>query len=82
MIIIQNLIIASINCHKCMKSPANYHWLFSTASTSLQAEMATGEIPGTFYGLSDSGWMDSELFINGLSTMHFLVHAPCTETTP
>ena len=37
----------------------------------LQAVMATGEIPGTFYGLSDSRWMDSELFINGLSTMHF-----------
>ena len=41
----------------------------------LQAEMATGEVPGTFYGLSDTGWMDSELFHKWF-VHHFLVHAP------
>ena len=25
----------------------------------LQVEMTVGEVPGTFYRLSDSGWMDS-----------------------
>ena len=28
----------------------------------LSTEMSEGEIPGTFYGLSDKGWMDRELF--------------------
>lgn len=28
----------------------------------LQAEMTVGEVQETFYGLSDSGWMDSVLF--------------------
>ncbi len=28
----------------------------------LQAEMTDGEVPGAFYGLSDSGWMDAVLF--------------------
>ena len=40
----------------------------------LQAEMATGEVPGTFYGLTDTGWMDSELFHKWF-VHHFLVHA-------
>ena len=34
-----------------------------------------GEIPGTLYGLSGSGWMDSVLFEEWF-TSHFLVHAP------
>ena len=33
------------------------------------------EVPGTFYGLSDSGWMDSELFERWFK-IHFLPHAP------
>ena len=41
----------------------------------LQAEMTAGEVPGTFYGLSDSGWMDAVLFKEWF-TNHFLVHAP------
>ena len=41
----------------------------------LQVEMTVGEVPGTFYRLSDSGWMDSVLFEEWF-TNHFLVHAP------
>ena len=26
----------------------------------LQVEMTMGEVPGTFYGLSDSGWMNAD----------------------
>jgi len=33
-----------------------------------------GEIPGTQYGLSKSGWTDSELF-NGWLKEHFMTHA-------
>lgn len=33
-----------------------------------------GEIPGTRYGLSDSGWTDQELF-HGWLKDHFLTHA-------
>ena len=41
----------------------------------LQPEMTTGEVPGTFYGLLESGWMDAELFEEWFKH-HFLVHAP------
>lgn len=41
----------------------------------LQAKMTAGEVPGTFYGLSQSGWMDAVLFEEWF-TNHFLVHAP------
>jgi hypothetical protein len=37
-------------------------------------ELSKGEVPGTLYGMSDSGWMDSELFSNWFSN-HFLKHA-------
>ena len=37
-------------------------------------ELSKGEIPGTIYGTSDSGWMDQELFANWF-TNHFLQHA-------
>ena len=40
-------------------------------------EMAFGEAPGTIFGLSKNGWMDSELFQLWF-TRHFLVHAPPT----
>ena len=42
---------------------------------SLQPDMTAGEMPGTFYGLSDSGWMNGELFEEWFKH-HFLVHAP------
>ena len=42
---------------------------------SLNPDMAVGEVPGTFYGLSNSGWMDSELFEEWFKN-HFLLHAP------
>ena len=41
----------------------------------LQLEMTAGEVPGTFYGLSEKGWMDGELFEEWFKH-HFLVHAP------
>ena len=30
--------------------------------TALNPELTLGEVPGTFYGLSDSGWMNAGLF--------------------
>ena len=35
--------------------------------------MTRNEIPGTFYGLSETGWMDAELFEEWFNS-HFLVH--------
>ena len=43
-------------------------------SKSLNMEWRKGEIPGTSYGLSDKGWVDTELF-RGWLTDHFLEHA-------
>ena len=37
-------------------------------------DLAEGEVPGTFYGMSDSGWMDQDLFSKWF-TSHFLKHA-------
>lgn len=42
---------------------------------SLKPDMALGEVPGTMYGLSGSGWMDAELFESWFDH-HFLAHAP------
>ena len=39
---------------------------------TLKPELTEGEVPGTMYGLSDSGWMDSESWFDH----HFLVYAP------
>ena len=39
--------------------------------------LAVNEIPGTMYGLSDTGWMNSEIFCNWF-THHFLVHTPAS----
>ena len=44
---------------------------------SLKPEMSIGEVPGTMYGLSGSGWIDSEIFESWF-TSHFLVYAPPT----
>lgn len=41
---------------------------------SLNLEWAVGEVPGTTYGLSNKGWVDSELF-RGWLTDHFLKYA-------
>ena len=41
----------------------------------LEPELTIGEVPGTMYGLSDSGWVDSEIFESWF-TNHFLVYAP------
>ena len=43
----------------------------------LSIELTEGEVPGTFYGLSEKGWMDQELFDAWLSS-HFLRYAPPT----
>ena len=42
---------------------------------ALDPSLTVGEVPGTMYGLNDSGWMDSDVFASWL-THHFLVHAP------
>ena len=42
---------------------------------ALNPQLTIGEVPGTMYGLNDSGWMDSEIFHNWF-THHFLVHVP------
>ncbi len=40
-------------------------------------ELSVGEVPGTLYVTSESGWMDNELFFEWFSK-HFLKHAsPC-----
>ena len=43
----------------------------------LQQEFTVGEIPGTLYGTSKKGWIDSELFDEWFST-HFLPHLPAS----
>ena len=40
----------------------------------LNHELCEGEIPGTLYGTSDSGWMDQELFYEGFKPFS---HACC-----
>lgn len=42
---------------------------------ALNQKLTIGEVPGTMYGLSDNGWMDSEIFENWF-LHHFLLHAP------
>ncbi len=42
---------------------------------TLKPEMTMGEVPGTKYGLSSSGWIDTELFELWFAH-HFLAHAP------
>ena len=37
-------------------------------------DLSKREVPGTLYGMSDSGWMDQELFFNWFAN-HFLKHA-------
>ena len=41
----------------------------------LKPELTLGEVPGTFYGLSKSGWIDSDLFELWF-VHHFLALAP------
>ena len=42
---------------------------------SLSQELTRGEIPGTLYGLSDSGWMSRDLFsIGSQSTSYYMPH--------
>ncbi|KAF3978760.1 MAG: hypothetical protein HFP77_00250, partial [Methylococcales symbiont of Iophon sp. n. MRB-2018] len=45
------------------------------ARKALNPKLTVGEVPGTMYGLSDSGWMNSDIFDNWF-THHFLIHAP------
>jgi hypothetical protein len=43
-------------------------------------ELSVGEVPGTLYGMSDSGWMDNELFYEWffLSMLHPAAHFYCS----
>jgi len=43
----------------------------------LKPEHTKGEIPGTIYGLSHNGWIDSEIFEEWFEK-HFLTHVPPT----
>jgi hypothetical protein len=43
----------------------------------LKAELTVGEVPETMYGLSSSGWIDSELF-DAWFQNHFLSYAPAS----
>lgn len=42
---------------------------------TLNQDFTRGELPGTVYGLSKSGWMDTELFKEWF-LFHFIKHAP------
>ena len=42
---------------------------------SLNQAMTRGEVPGTLYGLSRNGWINSDLFYHWF-THHFLQYAP------
>ena len=42
---------------------------------ALKPELTLGEVPGTFYGLSDSGWIDAGLFHEWFMN-HFLRYTP------
>lgn len=42
---------------------------------TLKAELSIGEVPNTLYGLSENGWIDSELFHLWFEN-HFLAYAP------
>ena len=42
---------------------------------NLKQQLTTGEVPGTVYGLSDKGWIDTELFEQWFDH-HFLHYAP------
>lgn len=42
---------------------------------NLKQQLTTGEVPGTIYGLSDKGWIDTELFEQWFDH-HFLHYAP------
>ncbi len=42
---------------------------------NLTPELTRGEVPGTIYGLSSSGWIDTELFYHWFRR-HFLEYAP------
>ena len=41
----------------------------------LKPEHTKGEVPGTIYGLSHNGWIDSEIFEDWFE-QHFLTHVP------
>ena len=43
----------------------------------MNPQLTDGEVPGTMHGLSEKGWMDSDIFENWF-THHFLAHIPST----
>ena len=56
----------------CRSSYTPYGCFFS--GKKFNHDLSKGEVPGTLYGMSDSGWMDQELFFNWFAN-HFLKHA-------
>ena len=64
--------ITVIGCVSARGQAIQLFVIFDTKS--LNMEWRKGEIPGTTYGLSDKGWVDTELF-KGWLTDHLLKHA-------
>ena len=48
---------------------------------NLIPELTRGEIPGTMYGLSASGWIDSNSLLNGFASF-FTIRTKCKVTPP
>ncbi len=59
----------------CSASGSTIPPLVIYARKTLTPELCVGEVPGTRYGLSPNGWMDSELFEDWFKA-HFLAYAP------
>ena len=45
------------------------------AGKNFNYELSDGEVPGTFYGMSDSGWMDQQDLFSKWFSSHFLKYA-------
>ena len=63
-------VLACVSAGGCCMPP-----LVMFSSRTLQDGMDIGEVPGTIYGLSDTGWMNKEIFSDWFS-YHFLKYAP------
>ena len=48
---------------------------------SLDSKLVVGEVPGTMYGLSNKGWMDSEIFENWFTHHFFITCTFCTTSS-
>ena len=58
----------------CSATGQAIHPMVVFSGKKFNHDLSKGEVPGTLYGMSDSGWMDQELFFNWFAN-HFLKHA-------